>query len=47
MPYTLITSTGKIYTFYLRAVAETYRGAYGGTIIDPTILVVSPEGVIL
>lgn len=43
MPYTLITSAGKIYTFYLRAVAETYQGAYGGTIIDPTICMVSQE----
>jgi hypothetical protein len=35
MKYTLITSKGKVYTFYLKAVAETYQRAYGGTIIVP------------
>ena len=47
MPYTLITSTGKIYTFYIRAVAKTYQGAYGGTIIDPTVLRVTQENALL
>lgn len=35
MKYTLITSKGKVYTFYLKTVAETYQRAYGGTIIVP------------
>ena len=47
MPYTLITSTGKVYTFYLRAVAETYLQAYGGVIIDPTVLMVTQESALL
>ena len=34
MKYILITSTGKVFTFYLKAVAETYQQAYGGTIIN-------------
>jgi hypothetical protein len=36
MRYTLITPTGKVYTFHLQAVAETYLAAYGGTLITPT-----------
>jgi hypothetical protein len=39
MQYTLITATGKLYTFYLRAVAETYQQAYGGTIVTKAVLV--------
>jgi len=34
MKYILITNTGKVFTFYLKAVAETYQQAYGGTIIN-------------
>jgi hypothetical protein len=33
MQYTLITSNGKVYTFYIRTVAETYQQAYGGVIV--------------
>jgi hypothetical protein len=33
MKFTLITPTGKLYTFFLQAVAETYQQAYGGTLI--------------
>jgi hypothetical protein len=36
MSYILITPTGKTYTFYLKAVAQTYLQAYGGTLITPT-----------
>lgn len=36
--YTLITSKGKVYTFYIKAVAEQYQGAYGGVIFDKTIV---------
>jgi len=39
MKYTLITSKGKVYTFFVRAVAENYQAAYGGNIITDQILV--------
>jgi hypothetical protein len=39
MQYSLITNTGRVYTFYLRAVAETYQQAYGGVIVTKDILV--------
>jgi hypothetical protein len=35
MSYTLITPKGKVYTFYLPAMAEMYQQAYGGTLILP------------
>ena len=39
MKYTLITATGKLYTFFVLAVAETYQQAYGGTIVTNQVLV--------
>jgi hypothetical protein len=33
MNFTLITPTGKVYTFFLLAVAKTYQVAYGGTLV--------------
>jgi hypothetical protein len=39
MKYTLITKTGRVYTFFVLAVAETYQQAYGGTIVTKDILV--------
>jgi hypothetical protein len=39
MRFTLITATGKVYTFYIQALAETYQQAYGGKIVTNTILV--------
>jgi hypothetical protein len=39
MNYTLITATGKLYTFFLLTVAETYQQAYGGTIVTNQVLV--------
>ena len=39
MQYTLITKTGKVYTFYVLAVAQTYLQAYGGQLITDAILV--------
>ena len=42
MKYTLITATGKLYTFYVRSVAETYQQAYGGQLITADILVDTP-----
>ena len=47
MQYTLITKTGKVYTFYVLAVAETYQQAYGGTLITGDILVVQTAEVVL
>jgi hypothetical protein len=38
MKYTLITKTGKVYAFYILAVAETYQQAYGGTIMTSEVL---------
>ena len=37
MKYTLVTGKGKVYTFFIKAVAETYQQAYGGTIITNKI----------
>jgi hypothetical protein len=39
MRYTLITAKGKLYTFFVLAVAETYQQAYGGTIVTKDVLV--------
>ncbi len=39
MSYTLITAAGRVYTFYVQALAETYQQAYGGTIVTNDILV--------
>ena len=38
MKYTLITNAGKVYTFFVLAVAETYLQAYGGTLIDNSVV---------
>lgn len=38
MKFTLITAKGKVYTFYIKAVAETYQQAYGGTLVTGSIL---------
>ena len=38
MNYTLITSKGKVYTFYIKSVAEMYLQAYGGNLITAGIL---------
>ena len=39
MRYTLITKTGKVYTFYVQALADVYQRAYGGTLVQADILV--------
>lgn len=39
MEYTLITKTGKIMQFYIKAVAECYQDLYGGTIVTADTLV--------
>ena len=38
MKYTLITNAGKVYTFFVLTVAETYQQAYGGTLIDNSVV---------
>jgi hypothetical protein len=38
MKYTLITSTGRVYTFYIKQVADTYQQAYGGVVITQQVL---------
>ena len=38
MQYSLITATGKLYTFFVLAVAETYQQAYGGTLFDKSVV---------
>jgi hypothetical protein len=37
MEFLLITPKGKVYTFHIRSVAETYQQAYGGTLTDHSI----------
>ena len=39
MQYTLLTNSGKVYTFFLQSVAETYQKAYGGVVFTQQILV--------
>ena len=38
MQYTLITGNGKVYTFFIRAVAEQFQLAYGGVVFSQQIL---------
>ena len=38
MPYTLITSTGKIMQFYVKDVAEMYRVGLGGVVFSQQML---------
>lgn len=38
MQYTLITGSGKVYTFFIRAVAEQWQKAYGGVVFSQQIL---------
>ena len=38
MKYTLITPTGRVYQFYLLATAEVWKGAYGGTLFDNSVV---------
>jgi len=39
MKYTLITGNGKVFTFFLKAVAVTFQQAYGGVIVTNEVLV--------
>lgn len=38
MRYTLITKTGKLYTFYVQAVAELYQQIHGGNVVTADVL---------
>ena len=38
MKYTLITSKGKVYTFFIQSVANTYQQAYGGVVFTQQVL---------
>lgn len=38
MQYTLITGNGKVFTFFIKAVAELYQVMYGGTVITNDIV---------
>ncbi len=38
MKFTLITSNGKVFTFFVKAVAETYQQAFGGVVFTQQIL---------
>ena len=38
MNYALITSIGRVYMFYVKEAAEIYQRAYGGTLVDNSIL---------
>jgi len=43
MPYTLITSKGKVMTFHVLALAETYQIFHGGSIFTKEILEEKPS----
>ena len=45
MQYTLITPKGRVYQFYLLTVAETFQQAYGGTIVDNSVVQKAKETV--
>jgi hypothetical protein len=42
MEFLLITPNGKVYTFHVKSVAETYQQAYGGTLTDHSITTTAP-----
>lgn len=45
MPYTLITPKGRVYQFYLLASAQVWQKAYGGTLIDNSVVQTAKETV--
>lgn len=38
MQFTLITKTGRVYTFYVQAVAELYQQIHGGNVVTADVL---------
>ena len=45
MNFTLITSKGKVLTFFVKSVAETYQQIYGGTLVTSQIFTKEIENV--
>lgn len=45
MNFTLITSKGKVLTFFVNSVAETYQQIYGGTLVTSQIFTKEIENV--
>jgi len=45
MKFTLITRNGKVLTFFVKAVAETFQQAYGGTLVTGSILTKETQNV--
>ncbi len=45
MQYTLITTQGRIYQFYLLETAKIWAQAYGGTLIDNSVVQTAKETV--
>ena len=43
MPFSLITSTGKVYTFYIKAVADLYQQIHGGVVFTDQIVAQSTD----
>jgi predicted DNA-binding protein with PD1-like motif len=38
MKYTVITKQGKVFTFFIKSVAETYQQAFGGVLFTAEVL---------
>jgi len=45
MKFTLIASNGKVFTFFIKALAEQFQQAYGGTIVTGDILTKETQNV--
>lgn len=43
MKYTLITSNGKVLTFFIKTVAEQFQQAYGGVVFTQQVLETQKE----
>ena len=43
MQYTLISGNGKVYTFFLKSVAELYQQCYGGVVVTQQVLETQKE----
>ncbi len=43
MNYTLITSTGKVQTFFMKEIAELYQTIYGGVVVTKEVFKVEME----
>lgn len=45
MKFTLIAGNGKVFTFFIKALAEQFQQAYGGTIVTGDILTKETQNV--